>query len=305
MASRSLDGVARLRPETRTYMVKGLRFPLHDSADPLVQLVQPYFTNKENVVVAAPPFSGKAAAFMEILNSIETGRKIVVSRTVQGEFCVGPEELGDMDDYDYVVFDNIVVPCGKCRAHVSLFLDYSGLASYLPQAREYKVFDAADPDWYKSATADIVESVAGDAEAREARSDRTGAGNKPLEFTVICARPNAQKVQFVFGTNNSIKYTALQQINCPPHTLIYSREPGRPLLEHCAWTSQIPDNLRCKMFIFGDIEIGAVDKVLERSDNIAFLYTTEDFPLLKELCGILDRRQVAVPEHIRRIIDMG
>lgn len=270
------------------FYVRGVKFTLSNKEDPLEKLVEPYYWHGENILVATPSFSGKTQCFTRIFNEIQSNKKIIVSNSkIDGFPSIKETQLilndnihdhntnkhgikddrFNPDDFEYIIYNNII-PKYYGSAHISIFIDYSNIS-----------FNRMDMTAYRNILKTLV----------------------PSNFTIICAEPPIQRVEFVFGTNDKIKHISISQLNNEKGTIAFSYKHVNPNIENVNFVTTIGSILKCKKFIFYDINLGIFEEILDRIENIVVVYTEEDILNLHEICKILDSRKIPVPEHIRRI----
>lgn len=271
MGSHVSDYIPSPKQEKEAFLIKGLRLPLHDSVNCLSQLIGSYFFARENFLVFTSPFGGKAAALREILESL--GNFVVFSN--DPEFPSGVAFSPSLlDGRSFAIFYNVPIPfkhIDTTKVHVCGFYDYE-----LDPSTDHRDF--------------VAEFTAGFPSS--------------FQYTTVCREPNKKKVEFLFGTNPSIKHICMDQISNGP-VLAFSRAPVSFKMNNVKFVYELDGTSRARQFVFYDLESQLVSKVLRRFDNVAFIYTREDFLILHDIVEVLEECGLAVPEHIKRLSKGG
>lgn len=260
------DYIPLPKQEKEAFLVRGLRLPLYDSESCLAQLIGNYFFARENFLVFTSPFGGKATALKEILKSLDSF--VIFSNDPHfPSISSGPSSL---DGKSFAIFYNAPIPFGQIdftKVHVCGFYDYQ-----LGPSTDYRSFVA-------EFTANFPSS---------------------FQYTVVCREPNEKKIEFLFGTNASIKHICMDQLNNGP-TLAFSKAPVSFKMDNVRFVHGLDGALKAKQLVFYDLEPLLIPEALKRFDTLFFIYTREDFLILRDVVEVLEGCGLSVPEHIKRL----
>lgn len=323
----SLDKILEKIPtsssNTENFLVKGLKLDHATSDNSLVSLVLNYYIKKEPFVVFTSPSEGKADAIAELTREININNIGKEGISYNHNLCTvvttdkyqsylqykGCENVVDIKMADiscpFLIFYNhmpsadVIQSLGK-DTHVSIFMDYFGL------------FDPKGfKDYVKNAVSHLPSS---------------------FTYTTICKYPKSKKVDFLFGTKDSIKHASITgEINIfrDKKTLLYhSKQLESHIIkffnENAIITSsnieeylysgviqstnsennQPFDILNVEKFnclVFYDIDIDLVIKALDFIDNLVVIYTKDDYTVISMLGQILSNKGIDVPDFITKL----
>lgn len=259
------------KQEREAFLVKGLRLPLHDSESCLAQLIGNYFSARENFVVFTSFFGGKATAIKEIVRSLDNS--IVFSNGHQdlGGMAFSP---GLLEGRSSAIFYNVPIPFAEIdmeRIHVCGFYDYD-----LSPLDDYRDF--------------IAEFTAGFPQS--------------FQYTVICKEPARKRVEFMFGTTTSVKHICMRQLGIGP-VEAFSKEPVSFKMDNVRFIHRLDDASKARQFVFYDLDPLLVPSALKQFDTVVFIFTKEDFTILRGIAEAVEKCGLEVPEPIKRISSGG
>lgn len=257
------------------FMVKGVRLPLYKADNTILQLIGNYYFKREDFVFFSPSYSGKLKAILEIKNILPNTVIISDNRHADLHECVEDVSKFNFNDIsvEFVIFYNVPVPSNLPvkNVHISCFYDY---------------IELYNPDDFK----EYIE--------KRVPTTRT--------FTIICKPPRKKQVEFLFGTNNTIKHLSIR--NEEENVFIYSKESPKEQIARyfesnkLAIIKDIYDGFKANKLIFYDIDIESVKKSLKTVDKICLVYTKDDFQDLKVISNLLIELGIEVQENIKNLL---
>lgn len=274
------------------FLVKGLKLSFSDSEDPLSKIADEYYLKKENILVFGSPLSGKLTGIVEIVKKLQNYIILTDKDAIKyfEECCkdINVECGADFDfennSLEFIIFYNLQIPFDRLKntkkytdLHLSGFYDYIGLYN---------------PNSFKDYISKFTENFPAD-----------------FTFTTISKYPQKKIVQFIFGTEDSIKHLSIQGIseNKQEICLLYSKCEFTELQlkyfdsQNVTLISSIPNDIKANKFIFYDINIELFDTIIDRVDSVYVIYTKNEFDILKDVVNIAERKGIPIPETIKKL----
>ncbi|KAM0681523.1 hypothetical protein GINT2_000035 [Glugoides intestinalis] len=259
-------------------MVKGIKLPLFDTDSSLIQITWNYYVKRVDFALFTSPCSGKFSAILEIKRKLKNG--IILSK--KGE-CTTSEEVVDINAFDfdgelpsYLIFYNVgMIPFEKIKekkVHISCFYDYKGL------------YDSTKFKEY------VKEAVP-----------------EEKALTVICKFPRKKSVDFLFGTDDSVKHLCIIGEN--DNSVVYTKNTPTPVVlkyfekQNIRMVDSITSDFKANKLVFYDIDLAGIQNALYRVDYITVVYTEKDFDTLKKVSSLLRDVGIEVQESILKIIE--
>lgn len=262
------------REECETFYIKGLALPHRPSERCLTQLVSSYYAENENVVVFASSFEGKSETINEITQNLEN--YVVFSDTVYfgDKLHLFSKEL--LAGKKYLIFYNVSIPFQEIENigeyHISAFYTYN-LDSYEDYTKKYQ--------------SEYIENLTKDYPA-------------DFRYTIVCKEPKKKVVDFRFGTDDEVKHICLGDISI--NSLAYSKKKVTVKFPNILFITEIPEKVRIPKFIFYDLNVEKTLDILKAVDDVVFVYTTKDFPVLKKIVKVVEDFGLKVSDDIQKVV---
>lgn len=269
---------------SETFMVKGLKLPLYASENVVAKAIGNYYIRRENLVVFTSPLSGKFTGILEMVKNLQN--YVIIVNEPLSEFKIpldGPINMVFVKEYNFakntanhLIFYNTKIPFEELeykKTHISVFYDYIG------------VFN---PTEYKNHIQDQISYFPDD-----------------FIFTILCKYPRQKRVEFVFGTDNSVKHLSIS--NRESSCFVFCNDSVQPAVrqhfssQKITVLNKIPRLFKAGKLIFYDIEIDLIVKAIEMIDQIVIIYTKDEFDVLRRICKILQDKEIAIPEAVLRV----
>lgn len=259
------------------FMVKGIKLPLFDSDDSLIQITWNYYVKGLDFALFTSPCSGKFSAILEIKKKLKNG--IILSKK---EECEGFEDITDIDTFDFerheaefLIFYNVEIPFEKIegkKVHISCFYDYKGL------------YDNTE---FKEYAKDIIP--------------------EEKAMTIICKYPRKKSVEFLFGTDDTVKHLSIVGGN--GKWVLYMK--NRPVSavsnyfekQNIKVIERIPKDFKASRLVFYDIDLEGIRSALYRVDYITIVYTEKEFEMLKNISELLKEFKIEVQESVLKLTE--
>lgn len=268
-----IENLPDFQRNSETFLIKGLKLSPYTSNNTIVKVIANYYFKKENFVLFSSSSTGKTVGILEMIKIIQNFAIITDKYSLDCDQCF---DLADFDfnnsPVEYLIFYNCNIPFEKInieKHHISAIYDYYGL--YNPS--EFKNYIQNYTSYF------------------------------PVDFiyTTICQYPNQKKIDFLFGTDSSIKHLC---INDSKAYVFAENQPSQTAIKYfdklnIKVINKIPKKIKINRLIFYDISIDLILSVLDYIDYLVIIYTKDEFDKLKVIYESLKDKNVILPDFIK------
>lgn len=281
------------KTETFTFLIKGTHLEMYNSEDPYINLLFPYFISRENFLMIFNTIDDKNQFYNELLKFLGNKKYIVVTDN-------NMSNIGNITEYEHVIYLNTIPMNHISDNHASIIIDYTHLALYYNKSNDLliKIFDHKNANWYKNILNSIISSV------------------EIKELTLVCQKPNIQKINFIFAQTKELKITTINFLNRGIENI--SKHSNLPIkkiayvcgidtdysnVEEYKFIETIPHIAEFSDIVIADFDLNIFEESLTRFNTVTLIYTPEDFIHFRRLIDSCNKFNFTVPDYIIKIAD--